>query len=148
MGASPARAFQGHLHHGSFQGKRRRQTLPGCRRSESMGLEVYGLTSRSVQFSSVQFSSRWYLSARESPYALHPVSQTFPQCSFLFETMALFLASQVRSLSSSSIYSSLLQAIDAGRASSFDLNTSEICRDASRLSWLLFPPVYLLCYIL
>ena len=26
-----------------------------------------------------QFSSRWYLCARKSPYALHPVSQTFPQ---------------------------------------------------------------------
>jgi len=29
--------------------------------------------------SSVQFSSRWYLCARKSPYALHPVSQKFPQ---------------------------------------------------------------------
>ena len=28
---------------------------------------------------SVQFSSRWYLCAWKSPYALHPVSQTFPQ---------------------------------------------------------------------
>ena len=27
----------------------------------------------------VQFSSRWYLCARKSPYALHPVSQKFPQ---------------------------------------------------------------------
>ena len=30
--------------------------------------------------SSVQFSSRWYLSARESPIALRPVSQKCPQC--------------------------------------------------------------------
>ena len=30
-------------------------------------------------FSSVQFGSRWYLCARKSPYALHPVSETFPQ---------------------------------------------------------------------
>ena len=30
-------------------------------------------------FSSVQFSSRWYLCARKSPYALHPVCQKFPQ---------------------------------------------------------------------
>ena len=29
--------------------------------------------------SSVQFSSRWYLCARKSPYALHPVSQKLPQ---------------------------------------------------------------------
>ena len=29
--------------------------------------------------SSVQFSSRWYLCAWKSPYALHPVSQKFPQ---------------------------------------------------------------------
>ena len=28
---------------------------------------------------SVQFSSRWYLCGQKSPYALHPVSQTFPQ---------------------------------------------------------------------
>ena len=27
----------------------------------------------------VRFSSRWYLRGRKSPYALHPVSQTFPQ---------------------------------------------------------------------
>ena len=33
-----------------------------------------------VQFSSVQFSSRWYIRAREGPYALHPASQVFPQC--------------------------------------------------------------------
>ena len=26
-----------------------------------------------------QFSSRWYLCARKSPYALHPVCQKFPQ---------------------------------------------------------------------
>ena len=30
-------------------------------------------------FSSVPFSSRWYLCARKIPYALHPVSETFPQ---------------------------------------------------------------------
>ena len=28
---------------------------------------------------SVQFIPRWYLCAQESPYALHPVSQKFPQ---------------------------------------------------------------------
>ena len=29
--------------------------------------------------SSVQFSSRWYLCAWKSPYALHPICQKFPQ---------------------------------------------------------------------
>ena len=33
----------------------------------------------SVQFNSVQFRSRWYLCARKSPYAHHPVAQKFPQ---------------------------------------------------------------------
>ena len=33
-----------------------------------------------VQLSSVQCSSRWYLCAREGPFSLHPVSQVFPQC--------------------------------------------------------------------
>ena len=28
------------------------------------------------------FNSRWYLSARKSPYAIHPVSDKFPQCGF------------------------------------------------------------------
>ena len=31
-------------------------------------------------FGPVQFSSRWYLGALKSPYALYPVSQKFPQC--------------------------------------------------------------------
>ena len=31
------------------------------------------------QFSSAQFSSRWYLCVQKSPYALHPVSEKFPQ---------------------------------------------------------------------
>ena len=33
-----------------------------------------------VQFSSVQFSLRWYQHARESPYMLHHISQKFPKC--------------------------------------------------------------------
>ena len=32
------------------------------------------------RFSMSHFSSRWYLCAWKSPYALHPVSQKFPQC--------------------------------------------------------------------
>ena len=30
-------------------------------------------------YSSVQFSSRWCLCARKSPYVLHPITQRFPQ---------------------------------------------------------------------
>ena len=36
-------------------------------------------SEKPVQFSSVQFSSRWYPCAQKSPFALHPVSQKFPQ---------------------------------------------------------------------
>ena len=32
-----------------------------------------------AEFSSVQFSSTWYLSAQKIPYALHPGFQKFPQ---------------------------------------------------------------------
>ena len=32
------------------------------------------------RFSMSHFSSRWYLCAWKSPYALHPASQKFPQC--------------------------------------------------------------------
>ena len=41
------------------------------------------LKLREAQFklsSADQFSSRWYLCAREGPYALHTISQEFPQC--------------------------------------------------------------------
>ena len=34
----------------------------------------------SVQFTSVQFSSRWYVCARESSHTHHFVTQEFPQC--------------------------------------------------------------------
>ena len=33
-------------------------------------------------YSSVQFSSRWYLCAQKSPYVLYPVSQQFPNIAF------------------------------------------------------------------
>ena len=36
-----------------------------------------GFSYRNIN--SVQFSSRWYVCAWKSPYALHPVSQKFPQ---------------------------------------------------------------------
>ena len=72
----------------------------------------------SVQFNSVQFRSRWYLCARKSPYAHHPVSQKFPQrCHWDGFNVRLIddgrLSSfQGRSSSSSSFHVSLLQAID------------------------------------
>ena len=68
-------------------------------------------------YHSVQFSSRWYLRAWKSPYALHPVSQKFPQ-------RCLWNGSNVRPTddgplwsfrgrsSSASFHASLLQAID------------------------------------
>ena len=37
----------------------------------------------------VQFSSRWYLCAQKGPYALHPVSQKFPNVAF--ETVPMFV---------------------------------------------------------
>ena len=48
-----------------------------------------------VQNLSVQFSSRWYLCAQESPYALHPVSQMFPQHCFEMVPMFQDLASKM-----------------------------------------------------
>ena len=76
---------------------------------------VSRLSSR--QFSSVQFSSRWYLRARNSPYALHPVSQKFPQrCLGNGSNVRLtddgpLSSFQGRSSSASSFHASLFQAI-------------------------------------
>ena len=65
----------------------------------------------------VQFSSRWYLCAPKSPYALHPVSQKFPQ-RWLSNSSSVRLIDdgplsslQGRSSSASSFHASLLQAI-------------------------------------
>ena len=66
----------------------------------------------------VQLSAKWYLCARKSPYALHPVSQRFPQrCLWNSSNVRLIddgpLSSfQERSSSASSFHASLLQAID------------------------------------
>ena len=71
-----------------------------------------------VFFWSVQFNSRWYLCARKSPYALHSVSQKFPQ-RFLWNGFNVRLIDdgplssfQERSSSTSSFHASLLQVID------------------------------------
>ena len=69
-------------------------------------------------FSSVQFSSRWYLCPRKSPYALHPVSEKFPQrCLWNSSKVRLnddgpLSSFQGRSSSASSFHASLLQPID------------------------------------
>ena len=70
------------------------------------------------QIYSVQFSSRWYLCAWKSPYALHPVSQKFPQrCIWNSSKIRVIddglLSSYQRRLSSISFsHASLLQVID------------------------------------
>ena len=67
---------------------------------------------------SVQFSSRCYLCAWKGPYALHPVSQKFPQCplqngsSVHLIDNGLLSSFQGRSSSTSSFHASLLQTID------------------------------------
>ena len=47
--------------------------------AQCIGFHPSGRSKHVMLFSSVLFSSRWYLCARKSPYALHPVSQKFPQ---------------------------------------------------------------------
>ena len=74
--------------------------------------------SAALLFSSVRFSSRRYLSAGKSPYALHPVSLKFPQrCLWNGSNVRLtddgpLSSFQRRSSSASSLHASLLQAID------------------------------------
>ena len=66
----------------------------------------------------IYFSWRWYLCAWKSPYALHPLSQKFPQrCLWYASNVRLsdddpFSSFQGRSFSASSFHASLLQAID------------------------------------
>ena len=64
-----------------------------------------------------QFSARWYLCAQKSPYALHPVSQKFPQHCLSNSSNVhlidngLLSSFQKRSSSASSFNASLLQAM-------------------------------------
>ena len=76
---------------------------------------------------SKRFSSRWYLCTWKCSYALHPVSQKFPQ-NDTFETVYLtddgtLLYFQGRPSSTSSFRTSLLQAID-------DVMSLALCRHA------------------
>ena len=81
-----------------------------------LGVGVGGWTQYSLY--AVQFGSRWYLCARKSPYALHPVSQKFPQRCLSNGSIVRLIdddplsSFQGRSSSSSSFNASLLQAID------------------------------------
>ena len=59
---------------------------------------------------SVQFSSRWYLCTRKSPYSLYPVSQKVPQRRLW--NGGLLSSFQARSSSTSFSHASVLQAID------------------------------------
>ena len=69
-------------------------------------------TNIDISKKKVQFSSRWYLCAQKSPYALHPVSQKFPQSSNVRLIDDGPLSSfQGRSSSASAFIASLLQAI-------------------------------------
>ena len=100
----------------------------------------------------VQFSSRWYLCARKSPYALHPVSQKFPQrrqgnsSNVRLTDDGRLSSFQGRSSSASSFHASLLQAIDGVMSlamcpqvvSSF--STFQIFREARHLGGLLCLP--------
>ena len=110
-----------------------------------------------MSLSSVQFSSRWYLCARKSPYALHPVSQKFPQrCLWNGSSVRLTddgpLSSFQGRSSSTSFFPRLsppgdrwcdvLGFVPEGSVSSS--STFQVFRDKSHLCWLLFRPVYLL----
>ena len=119
---------------------------------------VYGILSDDVMTTGqhlvlvcVHFSSRWYLCTQKSPYALHPVSQTFPQCCLWNGSNVCLiddgpLSSFQRLTSASSFHASLLQAIDGVMSlamcpqvvSSF--STFRIFREARHLGGLLCLP--------
>ena len=67
----------------------------------------------SIQFSLIQFSSRWYLCTWKIPYALYPVYRKFPQCCLWNSSRVCLISSfQARFLlSTSSFHTSLLWAI-------------------------------------
>ena len=88
-----------------------------------------------------QFSSKWYLCAQKSPYALHPVSQKFPQrCLWNGSSVRLIddgpLSSfQGRSSSASSFH--VLGFVAAVSVPSF--STLQVFGEASHFWGLLFP---------
>ena len=101
---------------------------------------------------SVQFNSRWYLCARKSPYALHPVSQMFPQRCLRnsdWRWPSLVISKKIvqsflcpRLCPPCDRWCDVLGFVPAGSVS--NCSTLQIFRDASHLWGLLCPPVYLL----
>ena len=106
-----------------------------------------------VEEGSVQFSSRWYLCARKSPYVLHPVSKRFPQRHLwngfnvrLIEDGPLS-SFQGRLSSASSFHTSWCDALGFVPACSVSSSsTLQLFQEASHLWGLLCPPVCLLGY--
>ena len=82
------------------------------------GLWMWRRSKRRRQ-DAAQFSSRWNQCAQKSPYALHPVSQKFPErrlwngSSVRLIDDGLLSSIQGRSSCASSFNASLLQAVDA-----------------------------------
>ena len=83
----------------------------------AMRTSIFSTLSTDAELA-LHFSSGWYLWARKSPYALHPVSEQFPQCRIWSGSNARPIddgplsSFQRRSSSGSSFHTSLLQAID------------------------------------
>ena len=106
-----------------------------------------------VEEGSVQFSSRWYLCARKSPYVLHPVSKRFPQ-RHLWNSFNVRLIEdgplssfQGRLSSASSFHTSWCDALGFVPACSVSSSsTLQLFQEASHLWGLLCPPVCLLGY--
>ena len=107
--------------------------------------------------SGAQFSSRWYLCARKSPYAQHPVSEVSPtlplkqfQCPSVWSSLALSRKVVWRFLfprlsPPGHRWCDVLGFVPAGSVSSF--STLQIFRKTSHLWGLLCPPVYLLGHL-
>ena len=118
---------------------------------------------------SVQFSpagSRWYLCARKNPYALHPISQKFPQSRLWSGSNVRLIddgpLSSFQGRSSSAFlprlsppgdrWCDVLGFVPAGSFYFYFIfifkssSTLQIFREASHLWGLLCPPVYLLSH--
>ena len=103
----------------------------------------------------LRFNSRWYLFARKSPYALHPVSQKFPNVAFETVPMLVWLTMALSRPLWKIVWRFLfphlsppvdrwchvLGFVPAGTRS---FSTLWIFQEASHLWGLLCPPVYLL----
>ena len=117
------------------------------------------VSATSGRYSSVQFSSRWYLCARKSPYAIHPVSHKHAQhCLWNGSNVRLIDDSPLSSFQGRSSNAFLfprlsppgdrwchaLGFVHASRV--WSCSTLQIFREASKFWGLLCPPVCLLGY--